>query len=131
MAYAFRNDEAVTRAELNAPILKVDQEAALDYIEELVLVIVLMPVVFALHDSKPYHGVVHCTKGLVVPGVDAVICKLLYVNEFKAAKADVHVVDVPILHGRVAHVDISKLLVVQSDLNVRGLTAEIQRPVRP
>ena len=47
--------------------LKIDDEKALEDKEELVIGIVLMPVIFSLHDPEPHDGIVHLAEGLVIP----------------------------------------------------------------
>src|SRR4029079_19146030 len=74
MGHALRHREAFTRLKLDhatgcsvSPRLEVDQEAALDDIEELIVFVVLVPVILPLHDAQSHDGVVHSAEGLVVP----------------------------------------------------------------
>jgi hypothetical protein len=46
-----RDNEAATRAEFNGPLFQVYEERAFYNVEELVVLIVLVPVVFALHNT--------------------------------------------------------------------------------
>jgi hypothetical protein len=64
-----RDNEAATRAEFNGPLFQVYEERAFYNVEELVVLIVLVPVVFALHNTYTNHGTIHfgivfgCTTG--------------------------------------------------------------------
>jgi hypothetical protein len=46
--HAFRHHEALPRGQIDGAILEIDQEVAFDDVEEFVVVVVLVPVVFAL-----------------------------------------------------------------------------------
>src|SRR5215207_6530690 len=58
MHHTLRHDEPLARQQFDYPpwglavgaLLEVDEEPPLDDVEELVIVVVLMPVIFALHD---------------------------------------------------------------------------------
>lgn len=108
MPYTSWDHESLAGAELNIATLEVDQEAPLDDVEELVFVVVLMPMVFSFQDAKPDHGVVHCTKGLVVPRVTAVVRESLNINEFERIKQDVHVSHIWVLGRSLVHKDLSQ-----------------------
>lgn len=43
-------------------------QAAFDDVEEFVLVLMLMPVIVALHDAEADDGIIYVTEGLVEPG---------------------------------------------------------------
>ena len=55
--------------QLDGAVFEVDDESTLDHVEELVEVIVLVPVIFALDDAEPDDRVVHLAERLVVPGM--------------------------------------------------------------
>ena len=57
--------------EVHRAVFQVDEEPALDDVEELVLVVVLVPVVLAPDDAEPDDRVVDPAEGLVVPRVGA------------------------------------------------------------
>src|SRR5271166_1628311 len=50
--------EALARRQLDGAALQVDQEPSLQDVEELILIVVLVPVVLALNDAEPDHRVV-------------------------------------------------------------------------
>jgi hypothetical protein len=52
MPHAVRYHETLLPCELDSSILQVDQEAALDDIEELIFVGVVVPVILALDDAR-------------------------------------------------------------------------------
>src|SRR3712207_2602881 len=66
-----RYGETLLRGELDRPVLflEVDQEAAVHDVEELVLLVVMVPVELVLHDAEPDDAVVHPDERLVVPEV--------------------------------------------------------------
>jgi hypothetical protein len=49
-----RNDEALIGQKLNRPTFEVDDELSTQHEEELIVVVVFMPVVFALHHAKAH-----------------------------------------------------------------------------
>ena len=55
------------RREFHRAPLQVNQEAAFHHIEELVLVVVLVPVVLTLHDPEPDNGIVDLAERLIEP----------------------------------------------------------------
>ena len=65
----FGTTNACPRPQIDGAIFHLDEEAAADDVEELVLVVVLVPVILALHGAEAHHGLVHLAQGLVVPGV--------------------------------------------------------------
>ena len=64
-----RHDKTLLRVKFNAPILEVDNEAAVEDKEELVIVVVLMPMILTLQDAKPNDRVVDLAQRLVIPAV--------------------------------------------------------------
>jgi len=67
---AFRDHEALTWSELDYAIFQIHDEAALDDVEELIFVVVMMPMVVALlEDAESHDRVVHLAQGLIVPRV--------------------------------------------------------------
>src|SRR5262245_22241169 len=85
MHHPFRNREPLSRCELDRPAFQVNYEAALDHVEELILLVVLMPVKLALHHAEPNDAVVHSAQRLVIPRVLAGIDECLNVNEFQGS----------------------------------------------
>ena len=79
---AFRNHKSLFGQQLNRPVFRVDQEAPLDDVKELVFEIVLVPVELALHDAQPHHGLIHPAKGLVVPRLFAGVNEPLHIDNF-------------------------------------------------
>src|SRR5215472_12425575 len=55
---AARNGESLARQKLDAAPFEIDEEAPVDDIEELVLVVVLVPVVFALQHAQAHDRIV-------------------------------------------------------------------------
>src|SRR5436309_98886 len=63
----FGHNESLLLAKLNTSILQVNDEAALENKEKLVIVLVLVPVIFALHDPETDYRIIHLAQRLVVP----------------------------------------------------------------
>src|SRR5262245_6942316 len=72
-----RHREALPRPELDGPPFEIDDPSPLDHVEELVLMVVLVPVEFSLHHTEAHNAVVHATERLVVPTVSATLDELL------------------------------------------------------
>jgi len=49
---ALRDNEALVSRKLDAFILEIDDETTLQYKEELIVVVMFVPVILALHDAK-------------------------------------------------------------------------------
>ena len=85
MDHSLGNDETLSRIELDGAVFKIDEQLALDDVEELVVRIVLVPVILTLDDAKADHGFVYLAERLVVPLEFAGIGKSLRVDDFKWA----------------------------------------------
>jgi hypothetical protein len=48
-----------SRPQIDSPIFKVDQEIPANDIEKFVLDVMLVPMIFTLHDTQPDHRLVH------------------------------------------------------------------------
>src|SRR5579871_6750576 len=68
---ALGHDEALARAEIDRALLQIDQEMPFEDEEELVQVVVLVPVILALHDAEANDGIVDPAQRLVVPTIGA------------------------------------------------------------
>ncbi len=68
---ASRNDKTLLGLKVDRSIFKVDHEVALQDKEKLIILIVLVPMVIALHYPQAHHRVIHFAKRLVVPGIGA------------------------------------------------------------
>src|SRR6185312_8470791 len=86
---AFWNHDPLAWRQFNRAALQVDEELSFHDVEELVIVLVLVPVIFALNHSEPHYRVVHFTEGLVVPLVRALVRQRLLVNQLKRASQDI------------------------------------------
>src|SRR5271156_1895428 len=64
---AFRHDKSHPRLEGHSAIFKINQKLPIEAEEEFIIVIMLVPVILALHNAEPHHRIVHPTKRLVVP----------------------------------------------------------------
>jgi hypothetical protein len=89
--HAFRHHEALARLERHRPITEVDEEATFDDIEELVLLIMLMPVLLPLYHPESHNGFVDLTKGLIVPLVSAGVDQRLDIDELLGTELNVEV----------------------------------------
>ena len=52
---ALRDNEPLSRVELNSAAFKIDNQPAFDNVKEFVVVIVLVPMVFTFNDAKAYY----------------------------------------------------------------------------
>jgi hypothetical protein len=76
-----RHDESLSLSKVDRPALQVDDEATLEDKEELIVVVVLVPVILTLQDAKSNDRVVHFAEGLVVPMVGAGVNQRGNVNQ--------------------------------------------------
>jgi hypothetical protein len=68
---ALRDNKPLLLTELDASILEIDDETTFQDKEELVVVVVFVPVILALHDAETNDRIVHLAQRLVVPAVRA------------------------------------------------------------
>ncbi len=71
MHHTFGNHESLQGLQVDRSVLEVDDEMSLEDEKELVVIVVLVPVIFALHHPDADHRVVHFAQRLVVPLVAA------------------------------------------------------------
>jgi hypothetical protein len=67
----FGHHHSLAGTELDQAILQVDPEPTLDYVEELVVRVMLVPVVLPLHHPKPHYRIIHPAESLVIPSIGA------------------------------------------------------------
>ena len=89
MEDSFGNDRALPRAELHGSAFEIDQQLPFDNVEKLVVIVVLVPMIFALDDSKTNHRPIHLAKRLVEPLIGARTRERFFVNEFQWLMKDV------------------------------------------
>jgi hypothetical protein len=102
MLDAFGNDKSVLRLQINRAIFQIDNKVSLQDKEELVVVVMFVPVVLALHDPEANNGVVHLTQRLIIPLIGAGFHQSRNVHHAKRWKLDVEVSSVRII-GLYAH----------------------------
>src|SRR5438445_380871 len=83
MHHALRDRKPLSRCELDGPAFEINHETPLHDIEELVFLVVLVPVELALQHAEPHDAVVHAAKRLVIPGIRARIDERLNVNQLE------------------------------------------------
>jgi len=59
MANTFRNNKTLPRAEIDNTVFEIDQKPSVQNEKEFINVLVLMPMVLALHYCHPEDGIVH------------------------------------------------------------------------
>ena len=91
MAHALGNNKALPGSKIDNAIFEIDQETSVQNEKEFVDVVVLVPMIFALHHRESDDGVVHLAKRLVVPLIRAGIRQLLRIDQFKRSVQNVQV----------------------------------------
>jgi hypothetical protein len=86
MNHSTRHREPLLGHQFDGAVFEVDQEAAVHDVEEFVLVIVFVPVKFALHDAEADDAVIHLAEGLVVPLVLTSFDEGLEIDELERAE---------------------------------------------
>jgi hypothetical protein len=107
--HSSRDRKPLVRSERYRPALQVNQQRALQDEEELVLLVVLVPVEFPFQDTEPNHAVVDATEGLVEPPLLARRDEAWHIDELE--KTELHV-QVDVVIGLLAHC-IPRLLLEQ------------------
>src|SRR5205823_7396017 len=86
---AFGNDESLLWLQINRAILEIDDKVPLQDKEELVVIVIFVPVVLALHNPQANNGVVHLAKRLVVPLIGAGFHQGRNVHQAESRKLDI------------------------------------------
>lgn len=83
---AFRHHRALPWIERDGlGIFDFNDELAFDHIEELILVVMLVPVEISVDDTESDHAIIDIDEALVPPGLDAV-CERLDVHVFERSE---------------------------------------------
>ena len=91
---AFGNDDSLARAEVDGArvvfcgggvlrIDEIDEQTAFDDVEELVLLLMVVPVIVSLDDAEANDGIVHVAERLVVPRVRGSVRGQLFFDYFE------------------------------------------------
>src|SRR6266699_5033680 len=89
MHCSLRNDKSMSRRKLDCVMFKIDQQLTLDNIKELVVLVVLVPMIFALYDAEPHHRILYLAESLVIPAILARVGESLFVNHLQRFVQDV------------------------------------------
>jgi hypothetical protein len=97
MLDAFGNDKSLLWLQINRAIFEIDDKVPFQDKEELVIVVMFVPVVLALHDSEANNGVVHLAERLVVPLIGAGFYQGRNVHQAERWKLDIEMSSVRII----------------------------------
>ena len=97
MLDSFRNDKSLLWLQIDRAIFEIDDKVPLQDKEELVVVVMFVPVVLALDDSQANNGVVHLAERLVIPFIRARFHHCWNVHQVKGRKLDIEVSGVRII----------------------------------
>src|SRR6201988_2320299 len=86
-----RDNKAFSGLEIHTAIFQIDDEVSVEHEEELIVVVVLVPMIFALHDAETDDGDVDLAEGLIVPAVLARTNQGRDVHDTQRWKLDVEV----------------------------------------
>ena len=89
MQDSFGNNRALPRTKFDCAAFEINQQFALDNIEKFVVVVMLVPVVFALHNTETNDRAVHPAEGLVIPLVLTRVGERPFVNYFQGLMKNV------------------------------------------
>jgi hypothetical protein len=77
------NDKALSWIERYRLVLQVNEQLAVDNVEELIIGVVFVPVILTFKDAKPNDGFIHLAERLVIPLELASIGKSLGIDNFQ------------------------------------------------
>ena len=89
MPDAFGNDKSLLWLQVDRAIFEIDDKVPFQDKEELIVVLMFVPVILALHDPEANNGVVHLAKRLVIPCIGAGFHQGRYVHQVKGRKRDI------------------------------------------
>ena len=99
MPNASRDDKSLLRSQLHRPIFQIDKEQSFHHVEEFIEIIVFVPMIFTLHDTKADHRVIYATQRLVEPGMADRVNDLGQIDYLQVLIANVEVCFVGIRFG--------------------------------
>jgi len=91
---ALGNGDPLLRFQLDGAVTQVDEQLPFEYKKELVVIVVLVPVIFTLHDAEAHHAVIHLGEGLIEPFVRTFRNELGNVHPFEVVEFHVELCDV-------------------------------------
>jgi len=91
MPHTSGHHETLSRVESDNAIFKIDQKIPVENEKELIDVVVLVPMVFALHHRHPHDRVVHLAERLVVPLIFAGVRQFLQIDQLKWSMQNIEV----------------------------------------
>src|SRR3981081_1117142 len=83
MLHTARHNEPLARRKIDRAIFEVDEQTPVNHVKEFIEFFVLVPVIFALHDTKPDHRVVHLAERLIPPFFSAFIGELADIDDLQ------------------------------------------------
>lgn len=86
---AFGHDKSLLRLKIDGAVFKINDEVALEDKEKLIVVLVCVPVILALHDTKANDRVIDLAESLVVPAVRTRLDQGWNVDSCKCGKFDI------------------------------------------
>src|SRR5262249_47132045 len=89
--HAFGDYEALLRRKRDRAALEIDDETTAEHEKEFVVVIVLMPMILALHDAEAYNGIVHLAERLIIPLFGAGLHERRHIDEFERIELNVEI----------------------------------------
>ena len=99
MDHSLGNDISLSWIELDGLVFQIDEQLAIDDVEELIIGIVLVPVILTLKDAKPNHGFIDLAERLVIPLEFASIGKSFDIDNFQWFVENIQTSFVSILIG--------------------------------
>jgi hypothetical protein len=87
----FRYDVSLLRLKIDRLIFEINDEVTVEDKEELIVIVMLVPVVLPLHHAKPGYGIVHFAKRLVVPTVGAGVDQRRNVNQPQHRESNIEI----------------------------------------
>ncbi len=85
----FGHDKALVGVQFNRALFHFDDKAPLQNKEKLIVVIVLVPVILALHDAEPHNRIIDLAQSLIIPRVIARFYQRGHINEGEGRELDV------------------------------------------
>ena len=91
MQNTLRDCHTLIRVQLDCPVFKVNEQLAFKNKEKFIILIVLVPMIFALNNPNSNDTVVHFCQSLIEPFVLSLSHDCRYVNQFEMSKLDIQV----------------------------------------
>ena len=103
MQNSFGYDKALQWSEIDDAVFEIDEQPPLHHVEELIIIVVFVPMVFAFDDTDAHHRIIDLAQRLIEPLVFAAVGQRLYVDHLQRLVQEIQACLIRIVSNRISH----------------------------